>query len=638
MIKAFALPVNVCQAEHDVDGMPDPSANSSRSNPKEAPLLFVSTNTAVFSDTSRTAARSHAAAWSRRRLKEAKAKSKARKDAEHTAKSADTEHATEIVDTKHATEIVDTKHATEIVDAEHATEIADAEHAPKIADAEHAAKLVDAEHAAKIAGTLSSPQLPSSSESGMHQALQHDSTTNDKNDCLSIKRQPDQLSASARRRDPKQRVWGRRGIPFNRDSSSLPLVVCGKNGTLDPFDCLAVKVDSNAYELLQFYKCTPMAWNSHPFASNQDSLGSDIVNVYMSSKLQFYTFLCLSAAMMDAIGNARTNFSIYSHWALTEMQKQLRQEHFNEQELLHGVSTLSIAAILQGDVVAARAHFQAARHLVDRLGGLEASAPLISQLIKYGDFHLAIQTLCPPVFALNFEPEELPEQDHCSNRILDQMGYNALQFSRGHRLPWLFENVQRIIQCAKVLEGIWAQPALPVDKKVTWLAAKIGSSINRLLSTLINTATDLHARRVQEATKVVLILWNLITLGFAKNVVADIPVRGSMLVFTDSTLEMREDWPPWIKLGLMSWNEIVRSPSLERDNRGPFWSLINLVRSMEAESLVQLAGLMHRLYQLEDIYLMQKQQGRDLELVLRCSGPHYLDKPGLDPRACPMTG
>jgi hypothetical protein len=105
---------------------------------------------------------------------------------------------------------------------------------------------------------------------------------------------------------------------------------------------------------------------------------------------------------------------------------------------------------------------------------------------------------------------------------------------------------------------------------------------------------------------------------FAKSVIADTPIRSSMPVFRKSTLEaMREHWPPWIYLGLMSWNDIVRSPSLEYEDRGAFWSLIKVVRSMEAEGLVHLADLMDRLYQLEDIYRTQKRQPEERDFIPR---------------------
>lgn len=139
----------------------------------------------------------------------------------------------------------------------------------------------------------------------------------------------------------------------------------------------------------------------------------------------------------------------------------------------------------------------------------------------------------------------------------------------------------------------------------------------RLLSITFEKTTGSRARNEQEATKVILILWNLIILIFAKSVTADTPIRSSMPTFGTSTLEaMRLHWPPWIYLGLMSWNEIVRSPSSKAEDRGTFWSLIHVVRSMETEGLVHLAELMGRLYQLEDAYRLRKQQPGYLETVL----------------------
>jgi hypothetical protein len=212
------------------------------------------------------------------------------------------------------------------------------------------------------------------------------------------------LSVGYRRSDVNQRDLSCENLLMNkRHLGNLSQAVCGKNGSLDPFDSLAVKVDSNAYDLLHFYRLFPMAWDSQPYALNQNNLDGDsgnIVSSCMSSKLHFYTFLSLSAAVMETLGVTEIGFSravVYSQYALTEIQIHLRHEQVNEPELLHGVSTLSIAAAIQGDVAAARAHLEAAKYLVDRLGGFEALRPMIAQHIRYGDFHLAVETLCLPV-------------------------------------------------------------------------------------------------------------------------------------------------------------------------------------------------------------------------------------------------
>jgi hypothetical protein len=133
----------------------------------------------------------------------------------------------------------------------------------------------------------------------------------------------------------------------------LSLVICGRNAALDPFDSLAVKVDSNAYDLLQFYRLFPMAWDLQPYAPNQSNLDGDngnIVSSCMSSRLRFYTFLSLSVAVMETLGITKISFpraTLYSQRALTEILIHLRSGHVNEPELLHGVSTLSIAAAIQ---------------------------------------------------------------------------------------------------------------------------------------------------------------------------------------------------------------------------------------------------------------------------------------------------
>lgn len=550
-------------AERDIERMTDSPAGSSRSSSKEAPLVFVSTSTAVFSEASRTAARSHAAAWSRRRLKETKAKPKANQDLEPVADDG---------------------------------------------------------------STSNDPNLVLSYDPLHPQKWRRNVDNTKEANGQSISRQPEEqlsLSVTSRRSDAKQRSLIRDNLVKRGNSRNLSLAVCGSNGSLDPFNSFAVKVDSNAYELLQFYKRSPpMAWDSQPYAPRHDNLDNDngsILTSCFSSKLHFYTFLSLSAALMETVGLTDVNFppaTLYSQCALAEMRIQLRSEQVNEQELLHGTSTLSIAAAIQGDVIAAQAHLRAAKYLVDRLGGFKALRPLIVQRIRYGDFHLAIETLSSPIFDLDFEPDGFPKHQYEPDPLLKQMRRNALQSAQKHLSFCLFDNVQRIIQCVEVLEGIWAQPNSYSNEHVKWLASKIGATMSRLLSTTLHATTDSGVRKAQEATKVILILWNLIVSMFAKGITADTPVQSSMPIFSTSSLEaMRVHWSPWIYLGLMSWNEIVRSPSSEFEDRGSLWSLINLVRSMEVEGLVHLADIMGRLYQLEDTYRLRKQPPEDLEFV-----------------------
>ena len=536
-----------------------------RGSKRHAPLVFVSTNTAVLSEASKTAARSHAASWSRRRLREAKAKPNAARD-----------------------------HGCAADEAINSDDVA----------------------------------IVWSSESEPCQTLQHYSGTI-KTKASQLSKQLDEklgLSLQPRRSDAKRRSLRNKNDRIGSgDPSDFLLAVCGKNGAVDPFDSLPVKVDSDAHNLLQFYRSSAWAWDSQPYAlghSNLNGDSGDILSGCLSSKLHYYTFLSLSAAVMEALGIKDVNFpraTLYSHHAVTEMQIQLRHEDVDDQELLHGVSMLSIAAALQRDVVAARAHLQAAKYLVERLGGFGGLSPSIAQHIKYGDFHLSLETLSPPVFELAFEPTGFPEFEHSPNPLLEQMGQSALQLSQMCLSPSLLQCLKRTIQCAEVVDRIWAQPRSTSMKNFEWLASKIGSTINKLLSTTSEITIDSHARKAQEATRVILVLWNLITLMFAKCVIdPKVSVRSSMPIFRRSTLEaMREHWPPWIYLGLMSWNEMVRSPSLESEGRGNLWSLINVVRSMETEALVHLADFMDLLYQLEDIHRFEKRQQQALELVLR---------------------
>ena len=414
-------------------------------------------------------------------------------------------------------------------------------------------------------------------------------------------------------------------VILRNDYRRLPPQICGENMSLDPFDCTAIRFDPNSYSLLQFYleytSLAPMAWDAAPFGRTRSKLDLDdanIVETCIGNKFHFFTFFSLVTAIMEALGISEMAGRLgpfYSHQALAEMQQQLGQEEVNEEELLYGISRMSIAAVLRHDEFGARAHLRAAKHFVNKLGGFEVLSPINSQRIKYGDLHLAVETLSAPIFEMEFVQVANHIQRQTPDFALDKIGEEVLRVSEV-QLPSLHRLLRRTIHHAGILEGVWKYSTSPTPS-IEWLASQCSTTLHGLLSRSFQAESDIQLRKAREGTKTVLILWTLVLILFVKGTISDSTVRDSMPTFKDTKLEaMRDFWAPCVYDGLVKWNVVVRSSPSQygSKDRGTFFLLINVVRSMEIESTVRLGEFMKRLFELEGLYQAQdrRQQVRTM--------------------------
>lgn len=424
----------------------------------------------------------------------------------------------------------------------------------------------------------------------------------------------------------KKRSTTKSVVVTKKDLKRIPTQICGKNESLDPFGCSAVKFDHNTYNLLQFYleytSLAPMAWESAPFRrmrSESEFDDANIVETCMGSKFHFYTFFSLVASIMEALGVsviAPRLGPFYSYQALAEMQKQLGQDKVNDEELLYGVSRMSIAAALRNDDFGAQAHLRAAKHFVDKAGGFKALKPANAQRIRYADLHLAIVTLSAPIFKLALEPQVVHKQRHQLDPTLEKLGENALRLSRLHHPVTLYRAVRRTVHNIGILEGVWTHSSNPIPS-IEWLASEALATLTQLLSTSFEAEYDTQLRKAREGAKIIMILWTLVLILFVKGTIADSTVKDSMPMFKDTILEARrESWPSAVYDGLLKWNLIVRSSpySYGTKDRGTFLVLINVVRSMEVGSKVPLGDFMNRVFELEGLK-------RDRQVTILSSEP-----------------
>jgi hypothetical protein len=167
---------------------------------------------------------------------------------------------------------------------------------------------------------------------------------------------------------------------------TLPLVrqIIGKGRTADPFDCTAMRVDSNAFQLIHFY----LIFNNHQDASAQNSRNNFprdpatsgpavMVLSALSNELHMFSLLSyiatcgiIDVGRLGSIGHARSPYFVQK--ALTGLQERLLSDANGNIDLLYDAALLGGTAVHRGEFEAAKAHRRATKFLVESLGGFHA--------------------------------------------------------------------------------------------------------------------------------------------------------------------------------------------------------------------------------------------------------------------------
>ena len=418
-----------------------------------------------------------------------------------------------------------------------------------------------------------------------------------------------------------QKVKTDPGESQSQSQSLIPHTICGKGSAIDPFDSTALKLNSEAFDHMQFY----LAWG-RPIANTRQSYGlvgnmmdkqvDGLVKSCMSSKLRSHALLSFVTAMMGFLDikhdSVQHQGTLHHQNALETLRGRVLDHSCEPRTLVYDIALLCRAATYRRDDFAALAHVYALKKIIDQIGGFQALDIMETRYILFTDHRLAYARLAPNVFTLQQQLaivnprnaadkvvniSDVPPRQWRADPGLDLLANGLLVKLNGLSLPESLGQIYRdIILCVQVLESTWADASSSPNN--SWLTGK-HLTISSCLLSMSFTEDGASSRRVHhESARTTLILWDLLILactskGRARNVLPEIGT---------ATLEARKaGWPPRVYEGFQNWNRTLRAMPLHAaaNDAQTLLRLVSVVRQMESDNDVQLGGFMMRLFELE---------------------------------------
>jgi Fungal Zn(2)-Cys(6) binuclear cluster domain len=361
---------------------------------------------------------------------------------------------------------------------------------------------------------------------------------------------------------------------------------------------------------LHFITECPVAWESTLFGreNHVEMTSEEITKLHTDTPVTKVSHLAMATATLHLfqpnIFSVQLQFK-YLQLAIVEIRKRVVKQAFEMDDLLHGVSQIFLAAVLIGDVVAAQAHLAAARELVHKKGGLDRVLLPTAQALEYGDLHLAVETISPPVFLTAPYPQvhyPYPCSSYSDTHVL-KLCAEVRESAEKHR-HLLFKPLVRCFftfaECAIVLAHAWSEGPGKVDLgKLEWIAANCMGAYNVLLRT---GSPKIQLSKLQEDARHTLVLWIQLICFLGNSSIMRADVRGSTVAICNQVLQRNLSLA--VRRGLKEWTEIVSAAKVALQDREDtasqdLWQLISVVRNMEVGQPVQVGPLMTRLWELK---------------------------------------
>ena len=353
------------------------------------------------------------------------------------------------------------------------------------------------------------------------------------------------------------------------------IVSIAQKGSVDPFDALPVSINQQSHALIQFYLAhtsnCPWVWETRP----PKTLDGDSPNTYrttvaqsLQSPLRFSTFLSLTSVLMKIFGSSDLGTTLgpmYVQQALKEIKDEITSGTKNQEELLYGVSRMSLAAVLDEDDVGARAHLKAARHLLDNAPWSHIYDSSITACLSYGDMHLAVASISAPMLA---QPPSTGVTNPTKAHIPTEMPEDAtevLEQSRIYFFDTISEAYATIVRCFLVYKSISLRQS---DISVQWVGFEASALLGKLLHACYVPSSTYCSRGEWESAKVSLVLWmQILALCMNEINLPHLAVRSHTTTFSKQKIDtMTGIWPACVRDGLSMWNstlasDVGRSPS-----------------------------------------------------------------------------
>jgi hypothetical protein len=417
--------------------------------------------------------------------------------------------------------------------------------------------------------------------------------------------------------------------------------IIGKGQAADPFDCTAIRLDSDMFQLIHFYLSSTNhqdvsadIW-SHKVSRSPATCGpATIVSSALSDELHLFSLLSYVATcgVMDdtrsgGIGSPRSAYFVEK--ALAHLQERLRSTRTRDFGLLHATALLGGTAIHRNELDAAKAHRRATKHLVDTMGGFRSIPPHLVGPILGLDLSLSVSTLRQPLFDFagpEYHTFSTPSP-WTANDTLNSMGIasqnTASVLTLDKRLRMFLRDLVRIGQ---VLECAYRDPESSMN--AFWVPLKCATMILSLLSTTgdrdddkplykgtqavshLSLAVDQHKFKPQdlkfEVSRMTLLMWAMWVGAIPLSRSADTKIAASFRDYVrfipkfDASLLSKYKATEYsiIRRATEEWNRTLNILAQQRtaDEDWVFLRLSGVIRTMEAVGDVQLGEYMIQLY------------------------------------------
>lgn len=303
---------------------------------------------------------------------------------------------------------------------------------------------------------------------------------------------------------------------------------------------------------------TPMAWDTSLYRTRSLKAGPVVdQNGALRLKnqpldptpLRHQSHLALATSMLALAVPHRFPHSLYLKYmssTVVEIRKQISNSSFSMEDLISGISQTLLACVLQGDTESIIAHLRAAAGLVKSLGGIDNIDPNIAAVLRYSDFHFALESLLAPVFPLvvNLRAQYEGSLSALANDRLMPLAEQTMSQAKA-LAPVIELVIRRFTNSVLALaQAVAATESVALSyQELNWMASHAAGSLYILLAVYPSAlATDVPFRQqtpLHESYTILLILWIQLLMCCANETLTAVSIRLSCLTVRNH--EFREE-------------------------------------------------------------------------------------------------
>jgi hypothetical protein len=381
---------------------------------------------------------------------------------------------------------------------------------------------------------------------------------------------------------------------------------------------------------LDFVSKSPMSWESELFRPDKPPAYVDETGVLIikrespssSLPIRHRSYLALAASTLHLFEPRTFPAQVhlkYLQSAVIEIRKQISRDTFVLDDLLHSISRVFLAAVLQGEETSARSHLAAAIALVKLkhpVQGFNAIDPTVAAALKYGDLHLAIETIEPFTLALPFNPVDCDwrhygrKQPSGGDNDLNKLTAMVVFSADSSNLPSVLKQAIRVfVNAILTLSTLWISTT-PKRINVHDISHTGPAMAAPLLLTL-NAQKQVGHNPQHRALSLIITLWvQLLLCCVNSSCFNDTPLKVSIKcnvvpvlghhIQGKSAIEKREGLSERVITGLDTWNDMVFEARKWEEQPNDWMRLVDVVAVMERGEVVRMAPCMWRLIELRE--------------------------------------